>query len=156
MAPICWLASEADDWWLETHQRLKVVGEIITWVVFSREFLRKYFLEDVCGEKEIEILELRQRDLSVTEYAQRFIVELAKFYPHYNKVTAEFSKCIKFENELCLAIKRAIRYQKIRMFLELVDCCRIYEKDSKAHYKAMIDKSGKQQQNCGKPSLTML
>ncbi|XP_050916551.1 uncharacterized protein LOC127131680 [Lathyrus oleraceus] len=42
------------------------------------EFLRKYFPEDVRGKKEIEFLELKQGNLSVIEYAARF-VELAKF-----------------------------------------------------------------------------
>jgi len=37
--------------------------------------------------------------MSATEYAAKF-VELAKFYPHYTPETAEFSKCIKFENGL--------------------------------------------------------
>src|SRR3954471_5345283 len=48
------LAVEANDWWLETRQRLEVTGEEVTWAVFRREFLRKYFLEDVHGKKEIE------------------------------------------------------------------------------------------------------
>jgi len=45
--------------------------------------------------------------MSVTEYAVKF-VELAKFYPYYTLDTAEFSKCIKFENGLRADIKRAI------------------------------------------------
>ncbi|XP_050915022.1 uncharacterized protein LOC127129974 [Lathyrus oleraceus] len=63
----------------------------------DKEFLRKYFPEDVCGKKEIEFLELKQGNLSITEYAAKFM-ELAKFYPHYSKATAEFSKCMKFDN----------------------------------------------------------
>ncbi|XP_058774640.1 uncharacterized protein LOC131648926 [Vicia villosa] len=39
------LAVEADDWWLVTLQRLEAAGEEITWVVFRREFLRKYYPE---------------------------------------------------------------------------------------------------------------
>ena len=53
------LAEEADDWWISTRQLLRATGEVITWVVFSREFLRKYFPEDVRGKKEIEFLELK-------------------------------------------------------------------------------------------------
>ncbi|XP_024634488.1 uncharacterized protein C683.02c-like [Medicago truncatula] len=64
-------------------------------------------------KKEIEFLELKQGDMSVTKYAAKF-VELAKFYPHYTAETAEFSKCIKFENGLRAEIKRAIGYQKIQ------------------------------------------
>ena len=68
------------------------------------------------------------------EYAAKF-GELAKFYPHYSADTAEFSKCIKFENGLRPEIKRAIGYQKIREFSDLVSSCRIYEADTKAHIR---------------------
>ena len=83
------LASEADDWWVETRQRLEGEAEEITWAVFRREFLRKYFLEDVRGKKEIEFLELKQGAMSVTEYAAKFS-ELAKFYPHYGGEVLNF------------------------------------------------------------------
>ncbi|XP_058765584.1 uncharacterized protein LOC131639093 [Vicia villosa] len=144
------LAVEADDWWLETRQRLEVAGEEITWIVFRREFLRKYYPEDVRGKKEIEFLELKQGNMSVTEYAAKF-TELAKFYPYYEGAGAEFSKCIKFENGLRSEIKKAVGYQKIRIFVDLVDSCRIYEEDSKAHYKIISERRGKQHQNRGKP-----
>nr|ABD28305.1 RNA-directed DNA polymerase (Reverse transcriptase) [Medicago truncatula] len=91
------LAEEADDW---------------------REFLRRYFPEDVRGKKEIEFLELKQGNMSVTEYAAKF-VELSKFYPHYTAENAEFSRCIKFENGLRPDIKRAIGYQQLRVFQDL-------------------------------------
>ncbi|XP_058752817.1 uncharacterized protein LOC131626008 [Vicia villosa] len=78
-------------------------------------------------------------------------MELAKFYPHYDKATVEFSNCIEFESGLCPEIKKAIGYQKIRKFLGLEDRCRIYEEDSNARYKIINEKRGKHQQNCGKP-----
>ncbi|XP_058753432.1 uncharacterized protein LOC131626613 [Vicia villosa] len=115
------LAGEADNWWLETRQQLETIGDVITWAIFSREFMRKYYPEDVHGKKEIEFLELKQGDLLVTDYAAKF-VELAKFYPHYNEATAEFSKCIKLESGLRPEIK-----------------------------KILNEKRGKHQQNCGKP-----
>ena len=144
------LAVEADDWWLETHEKLTVAGEDITWDVFRREFLRKYYPEDVRGKKEIEFLELKQGNMSVTDYAAKF-VELSKFYPHYTGAGAEFSKCIKFENGLRSEIKKVVGYQKIRIFTELVDSCRIFEEDNNAHYKIVSDRRGKQHQNRGKP-----
>jgi len=100
--------------------------------VFRREFLDRYFPQDVRGKKEVEFLELKPGDMSVTEYAAKF-VELGKFYPHYTAKTAEFSK----------DIKRAIGYQKIRNFSELVSSCRIYEEDTKAHYMVMSERRGK-------------
>ncbi|XP_058740934.1 uncharacterized protein LOC131613264 [Vicia villosa] len=147
------LAGEADDWWLGTRQRLEITGEVITWAVFSREFLRKYFLEDVRGKKQIEFLELKQRNSAITEYAAKF-VEHVQFYPHYTAETAEFSKCIKFESGLRPEIKRAIGYQQIRRFPKLVNSCRIYEEDSRAHsahYKSLSEKRGKQNMNRGRP-----
>jgi len=111
-------------------------GTAVTWAVFRREFLDRYFPEDVRGKKEIEFLELKQGDMSVTEYASKF-VELTKLYPHYTLDTAEFSKCIKLENGLRADIKRVIGYQKIRNLSELVSSFRIYEEDTKAHYKVM-------------------
>ena len=53
------------------------MGEVITSIVFSRDFMRKYFPKQVCGKKEIRFLELKQGNLIVTEYASK-CVELAK------------------------------------------------------------------------------
>jgi hypothetical protein len=144
------LAEEVDDWWVSVRPVLEDGGAAITWVVFRREFLNWYFPEDVRGKKEIEFLELKQGDMSVTEYAAKF-VELAKFYPHYTAENAEFSKCIKFENDLRPEIKKAIGYQRIRNFSVLVSSCRIYEDDSEAHYKIKNERRSKNQHNRSKP-----
>ncbi|XP_058781380.1 uncharacterized protein LOC131655548 [Vicia villosa] len=48
-------------------------------------------------------------------------------------------------------IKKAISYQKIRVFADLVDSCRIYEEDNNAHYKVISEKRGKSQQIRGNP-----
>ncbi|XP_024634548.1 uncharacterized protein C683.02c-like [Medicago truncatula] len=93
---------------------------------------------------------MKQGDMSVSDYAAKFM-ELAKFYLHYTAENAEFSKCIKFESGLRAEIKRAIGYQKIRNLTELVSSCRIYEEDTKAHYKAVSEKKSKNQQSRHKP-----
>ena len=67
------LAEEVDDWWVSTQPILQNEGAVITWAVFRREFLRRYFPEDVRGNKEIEFLELKQGDMSITEYAAKFV-----------------------------------------------------------------------------------
>ncbi|XP_050896157.1 uncharacterized protein LOC127102880 [Lathyrus oleraceus] len=144
------LSGEADDWWVDTRLRLETAGEEITWEGFRREFLRKYYPEDVRGKKEIEFLELKQGNLSITEYAAKF-TESAKLYPHYDGANAEFSKCIKFENGLRLEIKKAVGYQKIRVFADLIDSCRIFEEDNNAHYKILSEKRGRGQHSRGKP-----
>jgi len=48
------LAEEADDWWVSLLPILEQDGAEVTWAVFRREFLDRYFPEDVRGKKEIE------------------------------------------------------------------------------------------------------
>ena len=76
---------------------MEVAGENVTWVVFCREYLRKYFPEDVLSKKEIEFLELKQGNMSIVE-----------FYLHYVEADAKFSKCIMFENGLRPEIKKEV------------------------------------------------
>ena len=105
----------------------------------------KYFPKDVRGKKEIKFLELKQGNLSIIEYAAKF-VELSKFDAPYDEANGEFSECIKFENGLRPEIKQVIGYQRIRVFSDLVDCCRIYEQDTKARaesYQQRVDRKGK-------------
>lgn len=61
---------------------------------------------------------------------------------------------MKFENGLRPEIKQAIGYQRIRVFSDLVDCCRIFEQDTKARvdsYQQRVDRKGKNQTDRGKP-----
>lgn len=76
---------------------------------------------------------------------------MAKFYPHYDGANAEFSKCIKFENGLRPEIKKAVGYQKIRVFADLIDSCRIFEEDNNEHYKILSEKRGRGEHSRGKP-----
>ncbi|XP_050888712.1 uncharacterized protein LOC127093855 [Lathyrus oleraceus] len=91
------LLEEVEDWWDNARQRLEIVGTEITWVVFRVHFLEKYFLEDVRSKKEIEFLELKQGNSTVTKYVAKF-KKLVKFCPYYNGAAAEGSKCIKIRS----------------------------------------------------------
>ncbi|XP_058725962.1 uncharacterized protein LOC131597272 [Vicia villosa] len=74
--------------------------------------------------------------------AQRF-PEIIKYCPHYNTMNAERSKCVKFVNGLRPDIKKAIGYQQITCFMELVNKNQIYDEDSResaSHYMAMNEK----------------
>ena len=51
------LAEEADDWWISLLPILEQDGAEVTWAVFKREFLDRYFPKDVRGKKEIKFLE---------------------------------------------------------------------------------------------------
>ena len=47
-------------------------GVAPTWAVLRRDFLRRYFPEDIRGKKEIEFLEIKQGNKLVSEYASKF------------------------------------------------------------------------------------
>ncbi|XP_058774493.1 uncharacterized protein LOC131648783 [Vicia villosa] len=79
---------------------------------------------------------------------QRFeedgIEELIKYCPHYNTVNAEGSKCLKFVNGLRHNIKKAIGYQQITCFTELVNKSQIYDEDNResaSFYKSLKGKN---------------
>ncbi|MCI58225.1 pol polyprotein, partial [Trifolium medium] len=89
------------------NQRLGAGGALITWARFKREFLTKYFPTDERNRKVVEFMELKQGNMSVSEYAAKF-EELYHFAPHYNTVEAKEDKCVKFENGLRPDIKQLI------------------------------------------------
>lgn len=133
---------EAEDWWDNACQRLEVNRIEVALVVFRVQFLEKYFLEDVHSKKEIEFLELKQGNSAVVEYATKF-EELVKLCLHYNSVTIEGSKFIKFERGLRPDIKQVIGYQEICRFSVLVNKCTLYDEDSRVrstHYKSISEK----------------
>lgn len=98
------LSEEVRDWWDSEHQRMEVVGDEITWVVFRIEFLEKYFLINLCSKKETEFLELKHGSMTITEYASKF-EDLVKLCMYYNSSEAGGSKRIKFERGLHPKIK---------------------------------------------------
>ncbi|XP_050909266.1 uncharacterized protein LOC127123043 [Lathyrus oleraceus] len=129
----------------DAQKRFDEDGIEVTWALFRDAFMEKYFPKDVRGKKEIEILELKKCNGTVAEYDVKF-EELIKFCPHYNTANAERSKCLKFVNGLRPDIKKAMGYQKITRFSELVNKSMIYDEDSHesvAHYKSLHDKKGK-------------
>ena len=71
---------EEDEYWSKnTRQCLETEGQAMTWENFKRVFLEKYFPEDVRNKK-MEFLELKQRNMTVAEYAAKF-EELVRYFP---------------------------------------------------------------------------
>ncbi|KAK2427684.1 putative mitochondrial protein [Trifolium repens] len=146
------LHEDASYWWRNTCQRLGQGGAIITWDIFKREFLTKYFPTDMRNRKVVEFMELKQGNLSVAEYATKF-EDLCHFCPHYNTIEAEGDKCVKFESGLRPDLKQLVGILEIRNFANLVNKSNICDLDEKAktsYYKEMNDKRGKGQDR-GKP-----
>src|SRR4051812_114961 len=111
------LSEEADDWWVTTKTELDSDGIAITWAIFKREFLRKYFPEDVRGRKEIEFLELTQGSMTVPEYASKF-VELAKYYTP--TPTMQLENSLSVSSLRMVFVMRSNRASGIKGFADLL------------------------------------
>ncbi|KAK2436271.1 hypothetical protein QL285_021273 [Trifolium repens] len=146
------LRDDADYWWKHASLRCGTGGLALTWTMFKREFLNRYFPMDVRNRKVIEFMELEQGNMTVAEYAAKF-ESLCRFAPHYNTLEAEHDKCVKFENGLRPEVKHLIGFSEFRNFATLVTKSRICDVDGRAkseHYKVVNDRKGKDA-NRGKP-----
>ncbi|RDX77699.1 hypothetical protein CR513_42134, partial [Mucuna pruriens] len=98
------LSGDAGFWWQSTLQRMIAEGTQVNWDNFKRLFLEKYFPHDIRNKKQVEFLELKQRDDTVADYVSKFEA-LVRFYPTYEGAVYEEAKCVKFINGLCPEIK---------------------------------------------------
>ncbi|XP_027368326.1 uncharacterized protein LOC113874292 [Abrus precatorius] len=114
---------------------------MVDWPTFCRRFLEKYFPEVIRRRREQEFLTLKQRQMSIDEYAAKF-EELSKYCPYFAQAD-DRAHCSKFESGLRLDIKQAISCQHVQHFPTLVDRCRIYEDDTK-NRQALWKSSGPQ------------
>ncbi|XP_020206579.1 uncharacterized protein LOC109791667 [Cajanus cajan] len=99
---------------------------------FKSIFLEKYFPNDVKSQKEVEVLKLKLGDDTVVEYTAKF-GELVHYCSHYHGEDGERVKCIKFVNGLLPEVKMVINYQEIYHYPMLINKCRIYDYDNRAH-----------------------
>ncbi|XP_050897695.1 uncharacterized protein LOC127104557 [Lathyrus oleraceus] len=93
-------------------------------VLFGCNYWRNTLLKMCVARRRLNSLRLSKENMTVVEYAVKF-EELVKLCPHYNGVTMDASKSIKFENRLRHEIKQDINYQDIHRFPTLVNKCRI-------------------------------
>ncbi|RDX71085.1 hypothetical protein CR513_49606, partial [Mucuna pruriens] len=79
-------------------------GTQVNWDNFKRLFLEKYFPHDIRNKKQVEFLELKQGDDTVTDYVSKFEA-LVWFCPTYEGAVNEEAKCVKFISGLRPEIK---------------------------------------------------
>ncbi|KAL8147136.1 hypothetical protein AgCh_004741 [Apium graveolens] len=80
------LRNDSNYWW-ESTRALEGEGPV-SWARFTELFLEKYFPDCLQGQMEMEFLELKQGDRSVTEYEAKF-TELARIAPQYAALVIE-------------------------------------------------------------------
>ncbi|XP_074346582.1 uncharacterized protein LOC141685376 [Apium graveolens] len=83
------LKGEANYWW-ESKKARECEG-VVTWDRFTELLLEKYFPHYMKNQMEIKFLELKQGNLSVTDYEAKF-TELARFVPEQVDTDEKWAK----------------------------------------------------------------
>lgn len=66
-------------WWTSTMNRMMNLGILKDWEHFKATFLDKYFSRNLRSQKELEFQQLRQGNVFVVEYAEKFEDMVAYF-----------------------------------------------------------------------------
>nr|XP_029144801.1 uncharacterized protein LOC112708782 [Arachis hypogaea] len=122
------LHGEAQHWWQGMRRILKPDGVVISWELFRDEFYKKYFPTSVRNARELELLQLKQGQMTITEYTSKF-EELCRFSRICQGAPEDFAewKCIKYEGGLRSDIQSFVAPMQIRVFSELVNRSRVAE-----------------------------
>ncbi|XP_057719822.1 uncharacterized protein LOC130934253 [Arachis stenosperma] len=96
------------------------------------EFYKKYFPRAARDAKEMELLQLKQGDMTIAEYARKFD-DLCCFSKICQGNPADFEewKCLKFEGGLREELMNSVVPLEIRNFAELVNKSKLVEECSK-------------------------
>ncbi|XP_057744803.1 uncharacterized protein LOC130962634 [Arachis stenosperma] len=126
------LAGEAQPWWQAECRLLQLQNAKVSWDVFRTAFYKKYFPEFVRKAKEMELMQLKQGSMSVTEYTNKF-EELCRFSRvcQGDPETFESWRCIKYQRGLKDSIMTVVAPMEIRVFSDLVNKARVVEEYAK-------------------------
>ncbi|XP_074361983.1 uncharacterized protein LOC141702182 [Apium graveolens] len=116
------MKGKANYWW-ESRKALKG-DDIMTWDRFTKLFLEKYFPRYMKNQMEINFLELKQGNMSVTEYESKF-TKLARFVPE--QVDAEEKRAKRFQQGLKPWICSGVAIFELTTYMVVVQKAMIIE-----------------------------
>ncbi|XP_022899312.1 uncharacterized protein LOC111412607 [Olea europaea var. sylvestris] len=90
----------------------------LIWEQFKDEIMAKYFPQALRDFKESKFLQLRQGDMSLTDYKRQF-EQLSRYAPHL--VDTEVKKIRRFENGLGLEIDMIIMSHRFTSYREMLE-----------------------------------
>ncbi|KAL5830387.1 hypothetical protein ACOSQ3_019855 [Xanthoceras sorbifolium] len=120
------LQEDAYQWWTSVIQSVR--PEERTWELFQREFRRTYVGRIYLDNMKREFTNLRQRQMTVTEYEREF-VRLSKYAR--DMVATEADKCRRFEDGLDDYIRLQVATFEFEDFTRLVSAALNVEKIKK-------------------------
>ncbi|KAL4293831.1 uncharacterized protein LOC107611047 [Arachis ipaensis] len=115
------LEGDAQEWWHELYHTLQMELIDIPWNRFKIEFYGKYFLHALHIAKELELMQLKQENMSVADYTREFdnLCRLSKVCQG-NPADYEVWKCAQYEKGLRRDIFGYVYLQRLTDFTELV------------------------------------
>ncbi|XP_020966630.1 uncharacterized protein LOC110266398 [Arachis ipaensis] len=115
------LEGDAQKWWQELYHTLQMELTDIPWNRFKTEFYGKYFLHPLCTAKELELMQLKQKNMSVADYTREFgnLFRLTRVCQE-NPADYEEWKCALYEKELRRDIFNYVYPQRLTNFTKLV------------------------------------
>jgi hypothetical protein len=139
------LTGEAKRWWQD--KKVVLVADLgseatISWEVFKHEFNRHFFPRVVQEAKAREFLDLVQGEMSVIEYAAKFL-QLSCFGLYL--IPTEEKKAKKFEQGLNSRIRIMMSCFDIQDFSQLVEKASIYEESLKENAAEYADQKRRTQ-----------
>ncbi|XP_057747888.1 uncharacterized protein LOC130967084 [Arachis stenosperma] len=117
---IPWL-NQSKDVEVETLVLLRVELTDVPWKRFKTEFYGRYFLHAFRIAKELELMQLKQKDMSIADYTREFD-NLCRFSKTCQGNPADYEewKCAQYEKGLRRDIFNYVYPQKLTNFTELV------------------------------------
>ncbi|XP_016206248.1 uncharacterized protein LOC107646583 [Arachis ipaensis] len=115
------LSGDAQKWWQELCHTLQVELTDVPWSRFKTEFYGKYFSHALRIAKELELMQLKQKNMSVADYTHEFdnLCRLSKVCQE-NPADYEAWKCAQYEKGLRRDIFNYVYLQRLTNFTELV------------------------------------
>ncbi|KAL4397246.1 hypothetical protein AHAS_Ahas01G0172700 [Arachis hypogaea] len=125
------LEEGAQKWWQELYHTLQMELTDIPWNRFKTEFYGKYFLHALRIAKELELMQLKQENMSVADYTREFdnLCHLSKVCQG-NSANYEVWKCAQYEKGLRRDIFNYVSPQRLTNFPELVKKSKFAKSDS--------------------------
>ncbi|XP_061344646.1 uncharacterized protein LOC133290567, partial [Gastrolobium bilobum] len=134
------LQGDAADWWSNVRNPLECQGYAITWPLFERHFLQKYFPEEARERKKSEFEDLRQGGMTVDEYLSKFN-RLAKYSCYGRTPLTPEDKAFRFRKGLNDMIADKLAGHCTRNFVELIKQCQNIQEHYRTRGKEAAGKS---------------
>jgi len=135
----------AEDWWETAQRRMVTDGIEVNWENFKRVMLEKYLSLSYKVRKEQEFLQLKQGNMSVTEFTKKF-EELSHYSTHNEYAGNEMWKVNQYKHALRGEIYAVVSQQRLANFDDIVhnslEAERGFDRAAREGYAAFEKKKG--------------